>query len=828
MPDWISAHTPLRGNVDGDLIFKRLTGRESLSALYRFSAEFLSKNNDLDLNALLGQDIAFEIMLADSGRRFLHGHITGIEFNGYDLLNEKYKLYTFTLHPALWYLTQNRDCRIWQEKNLPDIITAILAENNIVCENRLTSAYRLHSYIVQYQESAFDFLSRLMEHEGIYYFFQHHARGHTLVLADSPQAHQPFPGYEDMVYRQPGFGLAEHREGIHRCTLRHEITPGLCSMDDYDFRQPRAHLAQACRNRASFAVNKTEIYDWPGRYDDNRRGQFLAQIRQQALEARQCRVSGLATARGMAPGCTFRLHRCPRPRDEQQYLVTGVDYEIRDSRYQDEASLAGAGTGGPTAEFSVNFTMIPAHITWRPPRTTPWPKTQGPQTAEVAGPQGHSIWTDKYGRVKLKFRWDRRGAGDDTDSCWVRVSSHWAGWKYGGVQVPRVGEEVIVDFINGDPDRPIIIGRVYNEDALPPWELPAAATRMGCMSRSKDGGAGNASYWFMEDAPGRESFSLHAERDMTISVEHDKNIGVDGDLAQEIGGRSQFIHRGPCATRKFQPDMQTFHLGKTSLITAGGRADAIGGGEYRQVTGHAAHIVSGNLTQHAGHTLSHHALGDIMFDAGNKIVFGQTLYPGEQAAGNDNSAHASLAAARPATPQEAADRRQAEKQRRRPDPTRVEYAKGVETAIHGVDRQDIAGDRHIEVRGNAGCHIHGRLDKQIGQDLTVRAGGDISVNGGNEVLIATKKMTHKIEGSIETHSGNALNVTGSAESISSMNFSMAKMAVKTDEVLTSSTRLNLATTAVRVETVGVNIGQGQLDIRTTLLSLHTSAITIFI
>ncbi|WP_410013170.1 type VI secretion system Vgr family protein [Sodalis sp. C49] len=826
MPDWINVHTPLSGNAESELIFKRLTGRESFSALYRFNAEFLSTHNDLDMNALLGKDITIEIKLINGERRFLHGHITRIDFNGYDLLHEKYKLYTFTLHPALWYLTQNRDCRVWQEKTLPDIITHVLADYNIDCENRLTSAYHRYPYIVQYRESTFDFLSRLMEHEGIYYFFRHHDRGHTLVLADAPQAHQPFPGYEDLVYRQPGAGLNAHREAIHRWTLSHEITPRLCSMDDYDFRQPRAHLGQTCQNRASFAANKSEIYDWPGGYADHGHGEFLAQIRQQELASRQCRVSGLATARGMAPGYTFRVHHCPRPQDEQSYLVTGVDYSIQDNRWH--AADAQSAPGAAMAEFSVAFTVIPAQVTWRPPRATPWPKTQGPQTAEVAGPPGNSIWTDKYGRVKLKFRWDRHGAGDDTDSCWVRVSSHWAGWKYGGVQVPRVGEEVIVDFINGDPDRPIITGRVYNEDALPPWELPAAAARMGFMSRSRDGGTGNASYWFMEDAPGRESFNLHAERDMTLSVEHDQRISVDGDLAQEIKGQSRFIHQGPCATFKFKPDIQTFHLGKTSLITAGGRADAVTGGEYRQVTGHAAQIVSGSLTQHAGDTISHHALNDLMFDAGNKIVFGRTRYPGVLAADAPGPAQAALAQARPATAQELADRRRAERQYQRPDPTRVEYAKGVDTTINGVDRQSIAGNRHVEIKGDARRHIHGRLDEQVDRDLAVRAGGDISIDGGNEIQVTAKKRVLKIKGSSETHAGNMLHVAGAAESIYNMRVAMTKMAVTTDEVLTSSTRLNLATTAVRVETVGVNISQGQLDIRTTLLSLHTSAITLFI
>ncbi len=824
MPDQIIAHTPLNGSAADDFIFKRLTGRESLSTIYQFSAEFLSRHNDLDINSLLGKDMALEIKLAGGGSRYLHGHITRVDFSGYDLQQEKYKLYTVTLHPALWYLTQNRDCRIWQEKTIPDIIGAVLAEFNIAFENLLSSAYTPHPYCVQYQESTFAFLSRLMEHEGIYYYFKHDARGHTLVLSDSPLAHRPFPGYQDIAYQQPGYGLTDHREGITRWNMSQRVTPELCSIDDYDFRKPRAHLAQSCLNGASFAAGKTELFDWPGRYEDNQQGQFLAQIRQQACAAGQQQVCGQATARGLSPGHTFRIHNCPRPLDEQNYLVAAVEYSLCDSRYRHENDRRGGGQDC----FSVEFTVVPATVPWRPARLTPWPKTHGPQTAEVAGPVDKTIWTDKYGRVKLKFRWDRRGAGDDTGSCWVRVSSQWAGWKYGSLQVPRVGEEVIVDFINGDPDRPIITGRVYNQESLPPWELPAAAARMGFMSRSKEGGVGNASFWFMEDAPGQESFSLHAERDMNITVERDKHVSVDGNLARQIKGRTQFIHLGSCTTRKLQPDMQTFHRGKSALITAGGRADAIIGGEYKQVTGPSRQRVSEDLCRHAGGTISHHALDSIMFDAGNKIIFGASLY---LAAGHDteeNPAQTGLAAAHGPTAREIADRQRSRRQQSRREPTRVVYTKGVNQDINGVDQQRIAGNQDIEAQGDVTRDISGRWREHVRQDLSIRAGGDATLNAGGKVLIETKEMVHNIEGHIETHSAHALNVTGFSQSIDSMSFSMSKMAVKTNEILTSTTKVNLAKTDIRMETVGVNIGQGQLDIRTTLLSLNTSAITLFL
>lgn len=823
MANNIISRITINNTCHPDLIFRQLTGEERLSSLYHFTVECLSTRDDLDFHTLLGNDMALEIPLAAGGCRYLHGHITRVEFAGRRPPREHYRLYRFSLRPTLWYLTLNKDCRIWQETALPDIITALLAEYHISIENALTRHYRPYENCVQYQESAFDFISRLMEHEGLYYYFKHTAGGHVMVLCDAPEAHRHFAGYDEISYQRPGFGLTERDEGIQSWSAAHAITAGLCILDDYDFRKPRAHLLEARPHQDSLATRKAEVFDWPGGHNDNRHGQFLAGIRQQALEAGQQKITGLTTARGMAPGHTFRINQCPRPVSDPVCLVIGMTYRIRDFRFFEDTVSPDQSPANGRSEFSADFETLPASLTWRPARKTPWPKTRGPQTAEVTGPPGKSIWTDKYGRIKLKFRWDRHGPGDDTGSGWVRVSSGWAGWKYGSMQVPRVGEEVIVDFINGDPDRPIVTGRVYNEDALPPWELPAHATRMGFMSRSKDGGIQNASYLFLEDAPGGELFALHAERDMRLSVEHDYQGDIDGNLAQKVSGRSAYTYLGPSHTLKAGPDSQIFQLGKTSMV-AGGRADIIQGGDYRQVDGNIERYASATLSCRVGATLSHSARENLMFDAGKRIIYGDSLPPGGSDAHTGNDALRRYREAGPPQTGMHADEFRPDRSR----PTDILYSRGKTTHIEGEDNLTVARNQIHDIKGDAKRNVRGKSQEHSSDSLGIRSDADMSLESGGEMRVNAKSLTRKIQGAAETHALTSLNVAGTTQNIDGMNIAVSQTAIHTRNLMMSTKMVNIANTGMRMETIGVDIGQGQLDIRTTLLSLHTSALTIFI
>ncbi|AML57959.1 Uncharacterized protein conserved in bacteria [Serratia rubidaea] len=519
MLDRITAYTPLGPE---QLLFRSLEGTEALSAPFDFRIELLSTDARLDRKALLGQPLTLEIPIPGLLRppRYLNGKITAIAVSSEEISGTRYSVYTLRVQPDLWPMLKDRNFRIFQEQTVPQIVKALLAEQNIQLEDQLTGDYRQWGYCVQYSESTFNFISRLMELEGIYYYFKHEQDKHTMVLADNPHHHQPFPGYETIPYHVTPSGGVTDEEGISQWTLADQVTPGIYSVDDYDFRKPNAWLFQARQNPVSPAPGQIDVYDWPGRYTEHQQGEFYARVRQESWQAEHQQVTGTATALGIAPGNTFTLTKAPYMSDNGEYLTLSARYTLRENSY------ASGDTQGSV--HRIDFTVIPADVQFRPAQSASWPKTHGPQTARVVGPQGESIWTDKYGRIKVKFHWDRLAKGDDTSSCWVRVSSAWAGQGFGGVQIPRVNDEVVIDFINGDPDRPIVIGRVYNEASMPPWALPAAATQMGFMSRSKDGTPDNANALRFEDKAGSEQVWIQAERNMDTNVKNDESHSVGG------------------------------------------------------------------------------------------------------------------------------------------------------------------------------------------------------------------------------------------------------------------------------------------------------------
>ncbi|WP_324021332.1 type VI secretion system tip protein VgrG [Pantoea sp. JZ29] len=522
----ITVQLPAQG-----LLFRRLSGREALSESFVLEAELLSTDARIDRQSLLGKPVTFTLptdgLMSALNPRYINGKITRIGVRSEELGGVRYAVYALTVEPDLWPMKRDRNLRIFQSQTVPQIVQTLLKEYAVNVETRLAGSYRVWEYCVQYQESSFDFISRLMELEGIYYFFRHEADKHTLVLCDAPDQHQPFPGYETIAYHVTPSGGSVTEEGVSQWALTESVTPGIYSTDDYDFRKPNAWMLQARQNPVSPTPGSVDVYDWPGHFVEHGHGEYYARVRQEVWQAEHHEVSGSGTATGIAPGYTFALLNAPHFSDNGKYLVTSAYYDFEENSYA-------SGDVGAT-RHNIDFTVLPAAVTFRARPETPWPKTHGPQTARVVGPKGESIWTDKYGRVKVKFHWDRLAKGDDTSSCWVRVSSAWAGQGFGGVQIPRVNDEVVVDFINGDPDRPLIIGRVYNEASMPPWALPAAATQMGFLSRSKDGTADTANALRFEDKAGEEQVWLQAQRNLDTNVKNDESHNVVNNRSVTVG-----------------------------------------------------------------------------------------------------------------------------------------------------------------------------------------------------------------------------------------------------------------------------------------------------
>lgn len=517
MLDRITVQLPMDG-----LLFWKLNGTEALSSAFEITVQLLSTDARIERKALLGQPMTVSIPTQNlMATRYLNGKITKVSVSSTELSGTRYAVYSLVMEPDLWPLKRDRNLRIFQSQTVTQIIKTLLSEYNVTVEDKLTGNYRVWEYCVQYQESSFNFISRLMELEGIYYYFRHEADKHTMVLMDSAQQHQPFSGYETIPYHVTPSGGSTSEEGISLWSLEDQVTPGLYSIDDYDFRKPNAWMFQARQNPASPSPGQIDVYDWPGHFIDHDHGEFYAKIRQEVWQAQHQQVTASGTALGLAPGNTFTLLNAPFFSDNGEYLTIKAVYDFEENSY--------ASSNSGSTIHKVDIVVIPSDVTFRPQPTAEWPRTHGPQTAKVVGPKGESIWTDKYGRIKVKFHWDRLAKGDDTSSCWVRVSSAWAGQGFGGVQIPRVNDEVVIDFINGDPDRPIVTGRVYNEASMPPWALPAAATQMGFLSRSKDGSPDNANALRFEDKAGEEQVWIQAQKNMDTHVKADETQTVGGN-----------------------------------------------------------------------------------------------------------------------------------------------------------------------------------------------------------------------------------------------------------------------------------------------------------
>lgn len=539
----IKIATPLGEDV---LLFYRMQGSESLSAPFEYELELLSENPAIEPESLLGENITIGMVLQDGSQRYFNGYIT--RFGQYGNL-DIFSSYRATVRPWLWFLTRAANCRIFQQKNTPEIIKQVFKDQGFSdITERLSNAYDPREYCVQYRETDFNFVSRLMEEEGIYYYFTHENGKHHLVLTDSTSAHDSFKGFAKIPYHpEEGDTDRSRADHIHGWGFAREVQTGRYAMTDYDFKKPKADLMVKSSLEKQHRHSGYEFFDYPGLYTETEKGDRFVRHRIEEHQGRFEQCEGAGNARALATGYLFNLTEHPRRDQNREYLIVSTNFNMQNDGY-----LPSNPTGSEKT-FECSFSAISKTQAYRSLRNTPKPVIHGAQTAIVVGPKGEEIHTDAYGRVKVQFHWDRYGKQDENSSCWVRISHPWAGKNWGMIALPRIGQEVIVDFIEGDPDQPIITGRVYNAASMPPYALPDNAHLSTLKTNSTKGGGGFNEIRF-DDQKGKEQIFMHAERNQDVRVKndahewvgHEKHLIVKKDLLEQVEGDRHSKVLGDC------------------------------------------------------------------------------------------------------------------------------------------------------------------------------------------------------------------------------------------------------------------------------------------
>ncbi|MGZ8411665.1 MAG: type VI secretion system Vgr family protein [Gemmatirosa sp.] len=602
------------------------TGREAVSQLFSFQVDLLAATlTPVAFDKLLGQGVTVSMTLPDKSPRHWHGLVRSVAQGGSSQVEDGSSVtaYRLVLVPQLWLLTRRKRSRIFQQQSVPDILKTVLGSSASFDSQ---GTFEKRDYCVQYRESDFDFISRLMEEEGLFYFFKHSDGQHTMVVGNAPNAHPTVVGPSAKLSYDPGEGGVTPDDRIYQWEKEQSLTSGKVTLWDHTFEMPTSHLeaesnvlaavtAGTVTHKLSVGGNGAlELYDYPGGYakrfdgvapgggdrasdlqkifQDNRR---TVDLRMRAEESGALRTSGASTCPQLASGHKFTLDG--HSDGDGDYVVLDVEH------FANSGSLGSTG-GDDGFTYTNRFGTTPATLPSRPPLATPRPHVAGCQTAVVVGPAGEEIFVDKYGRVKVQFHWDREGKRDANSSCWMRVASTWAGRQWGAVHLPRIGQEVLVDFIEGDPDRPIIVGSVYNADNMPPYVLPDNKTQSGVKSRSTlNGTAANFNEFRFEDKKGSEQVYLHAEKDFDTVVENDETSKIGRDRTRDIirhdtlvlknqpkdgdplgeGNQSLTIHKGNrTVTLKEGNETTTLDKGNHALVVTDGN--------------HAVTVSNGNRT----------------------------------------------------------------------------------------------------------------------------------------------------------------------------------------------------------------------------------------
>lgn len=515
--------TPLGENK---LVLTRFDAGEGISDLFEYRIEAVSDDPGVELEDLIGQHCTLKFKTRSGDERIFDGVLAEAQ-----RLGEKDGLFVhrLVLKPWLWFLSRTADCEIFPNMSAPDIILKIFKDNGLSdYRMRLTESYPPIEYCVQYRETDFTFISRLMEEWGIYYFFEHEDGKHTMILADSKSSHEPIPNHGNMTY----VPLVEHArysdDHIYRMSGARRLRTGRVTLNDYDELNPNANLVVDSSGRAKYTRSDMEKYDYPGNYTDPEIGERFAKVRLQAEQAIDRRRTAAGDAVSLFPGGLFKLEEHPAEKENLDYMVVRATHSFVSQDYRSTADLS--YDESPPDSYFGNYELLPSAFPFRAPLLTERPLVHGAQTAKVVGKSGEEIDVDEYGRILVQFFWDR----NKTPSCRVRVAQVWSGKAWGGIFIPRIEQEVVVVFLEGNPDRPLVVGTVYNGDNTVPYDLPAEKTKGGIKSDSTKG-HGGYNEWVFEDKKGSELIRGHAQKDLEFKVLNNEKWDIDVDSDTKVG-----------------------------------------------------------------------------------------------------------------------------------------------------------------------------------------------------------------------------------------------------------------------------------------------------
>lgn len=622
------------------LLLVSFSGTESLSSLFNFQLELVSEELDITPSDIVGKNVTFGIYRDSDELRYFNGCVRAFVAGDQDTSTDgKLRSYSAEVVPWLWFLTQTSDCRIFQEMTVPEIVEKIFGDLGFsdYSLGRLSGSYRKREYCVQYRETDFNFVSRLLEEEGIFYYFKHENGKHIMELGDSASAYE-LCDEANVDYPRDKGGKAKE-DHITSWEHRFEFHTGKWAQTEYDFENPSTDLMTKTDTKPAAnpiqGVDSYENYDYPGIYVKKNDGQNLTDARMGEEEAPRDIVHASSLCRTFTPGGKFKVneHRC----DSEQ----GKKVVITSIRHQ-AAETKGYETGrGAELDYANTFTCVPDDCTYRPPRVTPKPFVQGIQTAVVVGQRGEEIYCDKYGRVKVQFHWDREGEYDENSSCWIRSANNIAGKKWGFVAIPRMGQEVIVEFLEGDPDRPLITGGVYNAEQMPHYSLPDHKNKTYIKSNSTKGGDGYNELMF-DDTADDERLFLHAQKNMDTRVLNDSKNRTFGNRHQVIGWEKDGQKGGDQNERVYQDKHlnvkrhQVEHVeGNVEMMVGNGEADEGGqldvviekkelrdigdGGQHIKIAGSQNNEIGGNQSTDVSNAIHTKAGMQIQQEAGQEI-----------------------------------------------------------------------------------------------------------------------------------------------------------------------------------------------------------------